>query len=266
MSEVARYYDELAAQEWERLGNHRTEFAVTGRALKDYLPEPPARIIDIGGGPGRYAIALAQQEYDVTLVDISPNSLSFAKARAAEAGVKLADCICACATDLSQFQAESFEAALLMGPLYHLLEEEERRKAICEAARLLKPGAPIFASFTTRYAPCSFAAKYYPEKLAEENRDFRIMLETGVYRPVSGQGWTHAYFAHPSEVRPLLESCGFESLDLIACEGIISMIEEKVNELTGEFWEEWVELNYRIGKDPCVHGAAEHLLYVGRKH
>ena len=47
---------------------HRTEFAVTKRALADYLPPPPARILDCGGGPGYYAIALTQQGYEVTLV------------------------------------------------------------------------------------------------------------------------------------------------------------------------------------------------------
>lgn len=43
------------------------------------------------------------------------------------------------------------------------------------------------------------------------------------------------------------------------------MIEEKINELTGETFDAWVELNYKLGKDPSVHGAAEHILYVGRK-
>ena len=62
-----------------------------------------------------------------------------------------------------------------------------------------------------------------------------------------------------------MESEGLETLGLIACEGVISMIEEKINELTGEAFEAWVELNYKLGRDPTVHGAAEHLLYVGRK-
>ncbi|MHB8947197.1 MAG: hypothetical protein ACYC6I_11760, partial [Bacillota bacterium] len=48
-------------------------------------------------------------------------------------------------------------------------------------------------------------------------------------------------------------------------EGLISMIEDKINETTGEVWEAWVDLNYRLGKDPSVHGAAEHLLAVVRK-
>ena len=53
---------------------HRTEFAVTLRALDEHLPPPPAHILDCGGGPGRYAIALAQRGYTVTLFDLSPES------------------------------------------------------------------------------------------------------------------------------------------------------------------------------------------------
>jgi len=49
-----------------------------------------------------------------------------------------------------------------------------------------------------------------------------------------------------------MEGEGFETLELIACEGVISMIEERVNALSGELWEAWVELNHRLGRDPSV--------------
>jgi len=52
---------------------------------------------------------------------------------------------------------------------------------------------------------------------------------------------------------------------LIGCEGIVSLIEEKVNALTGREFDEWVELNRQLGRDPSVQGAAEHLLYVGKR-
>ena len=90
MSSIEQYYDENPAREWARLERHRTEFAVTMRALADYLPPPPADIIDIGGGPGRYAIALAQQGYHVTLVDLAAQNLVFAQEKAQETGVALA--------------------------------------------------------------------------------------------------------------------------------------------------------------------------------
>ena len=90
MSHVQNFYDENIQSEWERLEiRHRTEFAVTLRALEEFLPPAPVKLIDIGGGPGRYSITLAGQGYDVTLVDLSAGNLAFARQKAAEADVRL---------------------------------------------------------------------------------------------------------------------------------------------------------------------------------
>jgi len=62
-----------------------------------------------------------------------------------------------------------------------------------------------------------------------------------------------------------MEKSGLKTLDLISCEGIISFIDEEINTLTGEKWEAWVNINYTLGRDSCIHGAAEHLLYIGKK-
>jgi S-adenosylmethionine-dependent methyltransferase len=61
MAEVEPFYDDYAAYEWDRLGRHKTEFAVTLRAMEEFLPAAPCSILDIGVGPGRYAIELSQR-------------------------------------------------------------------------------------------------------------------------------------------------------------------------------------------------------------
>jgi SAM-dependent methyltransferase len=65
-ADVAKLYDTGAIEEWDRLDVRRTEFGVTCCALDEYLPPPPARILDVGSGPGRYAIHLAQRGADPT--------------------------------------------------------------------------------------------------------------------------------------------------------------------------------------------------------
>lgn len=267
MNKVEKYYDHDAGPqvEWERLEKHRTEFAITMRALSDYLPKPPVSILDIGGGPGRYAIALTQQGYSVTLLDLSQRNIELAESKAREAGIKLAGLIHGNALDLIQFQEASFDAAVLMGPLYHLLTAEEREKAVREALRVLKIGGLIFAAVITRSAPIRFWARYDPTSIIESPELFEAWLTTGVHRAASEKGFTDAYFAHHAELTPLMEKCGFETLDLTSCEGVISMIDEKINTLAGRAWDAWVELNYRLGRDAAMHGTAEHLLYVGRK-
>jgi ubiquinone/menaquinone biosynthesis C-methylase UbiE len=268
LDEVQAFYDENAQNEWDRLDRHRTEFAVTLRALKDYLPHLPADVLDVGGGPGRYSIALAKLGYRVTLLDLSEGCLRLAKQKAHEAGVSFADCLRGNATDLRRFRGGSFDVVLLMGPLYHLLDADSRDQAVKETHRVLKKSGFVFATFITRYAPLRWSAKNEPEWLSLGKE----LLETGVWRPSATGvpskarvGFTSSYFIHPVEISPLMKRNGFEDLDLIGCEGAISMIEEKINELKGDEFDSWVDLNYRLGKDPSLHGAAEHLLYIGRK-
>jgi ubiquinone/menaquinone biosynthesis C-methylase UbiE len=130
VKKVRQYYDQNGQQECDRLDRHRIEFQVTLRALAEFLPAAPAGLIDIGGGPGRYAIHLAGCGYQVRLVDLSVGCLALARQKAAEAGVKLADFVQTDALDLSTFPEDGFDSALLLGPLYHLHKLEERRKAL----------------------------------------------------------------------------------------------------------------------------------------
>jgi 2-polyprenyl-3-methyl-5-hydroxy-6-metoxy-1,4-benzoquinol methylase len=157
MNRVEGYYDQNALDEWERLERHPTEFAVTMLALAEHLPPPPAKIADIGGGPGRYAIALAQEGYAVTLVDLSRGNLALAREKAEAAGVRLDATLHANALDLSDLASSTYDAVLLFGPLYHLLAQEEQLGAVREAMRLLRPDGPLFATFITRFAQFRWA-------------------------------------------------------------------------------------------------------------
>ena len=151
MNKVEDFYNRSTDQEWNRLERHRTEFSVTMKALLENLPETPADLIDIGSGPGRYSIELAKMGYQITLVDISEVSLNLAKEKASEASVILQDVLQQDATDLSKVSDNSFDGVLLFGPLYHLLEEDQRKQAILEAIRVLKPGCFFFATFITLF-------------------------------------------------------------------------------------------------------------------
>ena len=263
---IRALYDQQPQREWERLERHRTEFAVTMRALAEHLPPPPARVLDCGGGPGRYAIELARRGYEVTLFDLSAGCLRLAREKATEAGVTLAGYAQGTATNLSRFPDASFDIVLLMGPLYHLLEEDERQQTLAEAHRVLKPGGLLFAAFISRYAALRWAAAHEPTWPLERPDLTEKILTTGVL-PTRGESEAEfvAYFAHPTEVVPLCQCTGFEVVTILGVEGLVSMIEEGVNALSGEAWDAWVDLNYRVAADPSIHGCIEHMLVVARK-
>ena len=82
-AEVRNYYAQFGEREWDRLSNPAdgaVELAVNCRVIARYLPQG-ARVLDIGGGPGRYAMWLAQQGHRVVLADLSSDLLFFARDR-----------------------------------------------------------------------------------------------------------------------------------------------------------------------------------------
>ena len=176
---ISQYYDGRVDDEWERMDRHRTEYALTSRALAECLPPPPAHILDCGSGPGRYAIDLARQGYRVTVFDLSGENLRRARRKAEEAGVELHGYVQGNAINLSQFQDETFDAVLLMGPLYHLLEQDERLQALQESQRVLKPGGPLLAAFMGRYSGHMDAAGRNPQVVVEQQDVSERLLASG---------------------------------------------------------------------------------------
>ena len=247
---VQNLYRSDPEREWQRMERHRTEFAVTLRALDEHLPAPPARILDCGGGPGRYSIALAQRGYDVTLFDLSPELLAMAREKTAEAGVTLSAFEQGTATDLSRFPDDTFDAVLVMGPLYHLLDEAERRQALAEARRVVKPGGPVFAAFIGRYAAHRDAAANYPEIAVKQSELYNLIAEVGWHPPPPDRVSFVAYFTHPTEVEPLCRSAGLDVVTVLGAEGIVSTSETTINALEGEAWDYWLDVNYAIAHDP----------------
>lgn len=262
---VAAHYNATLRQEWERLDRHRTEYAVTLKALNTFLPLPPARVLDVGSGPGRYAIDLARNSYHVTLVDIAADALAMASAKAADSGVAFEATLCADALALPDEWTGRFDAVLLLGPLYHLLSSEARAQAVRETHRVLAPGGIVFAAFIGRFAPLRDVAINSPAWIADNAVRLERLLRTGQNPAYEGSSFPDSYFARPEEIAPLMASCGFTMLALIGCEGVVAGHEAGVNDLTGDLWERWVDLNYELGQEPSLLGAADHLLYVGRQ-
>jgi ubiquinone/menaquinone biosynthesis C-methylase UbiE len=127
MEKVISYYSSF--DEWGRLDREPLEFQVNFYHIINNLPAN-GNILDNGAGPGKYSIELAKCGYHITLTDLTPKLVDIAMQKAEEQellnqfrGFYTAD-----ARDLSQFSNNQFDAALMLGPLYHLQTEEDRNK------------------------------------------------------------------------------------------------------------------------------------------
>ena len=270
---VRNYYASFGEREWARLENPddgAVEFAVTCQALAAYLP-PNARVLDIGGGPGRYAIWLAKRGHHVTLADLSPELLSIARTKIGQAGADamVEEVVEADARDLSHWADNSFDAVLSLGPFYHLPDPNDRHRAVSELRRVLRVGGPAFVALVPRYAFLRRTLAMPDERHHLAQPDFvERVLEEGVFINDVPSRFTEGYGVKPGEVSPFFERHGFTTLTLLAAEGIAANCKVALPELAASDpsgYQAALDVIIRTASDPSILGMATHLLYVGRR-
>jgi len=265
ISDIRAFYDRNVDKEDSRLERHQIERDITWRFLEKYLPSA-GRILDIGAGTGSYAVPLAQRGYSVTAADISPTLMEACEKRALEAGMKdRLTCLVADARDLSGVTGSDFDAVLLLGPLYHLVLEEDRKTAVQEAFAKMKPGGIIFSSFISRYGIWGDLIRKFPHHIEQPGR-FKTILEKGLDADFTEWDATfRAYFTTPAETIPVHEQEGFETLTLAGIEPAGIAADESYKDLTDSQRKLWLDLLFSISTEQSSVGASCHLLYIGQK-
>ena len=124
----------------------QVEYLTTMKYIHECLSGfPSADILEVGAGTGRYSIALAKEGYPVTAVELVPHNLDVLKSKLD--GTEPLIAVQGSALDLSAFKDRSFDVTMLLGPMYHLYTEADKRQALSEAVRVTRPGGYILAAY-----------------------------------------------------------------------------------------------------------------------
>ena len=263
-TDISRFYDAAAERENTRLEIHQIERDMTRRYLDKYLPRR-GRILEVGCATGAYTLPLAKRGYSVTAIDFSPKELEICRKKVQDERLEnKVSCILADARDLSSVLDNNYDAALVMGPLYHLILEEDRLTALRQVNRHLKDGGLIFSTFVSRYGIWADVMKDLPHYI-EYQKDVQSVLHQGrdaelAYKPDNFR----AYFATPEGIPPLHEKAGFKTLALTGLE-TAGVRDEIYNGLSAKRREQWLDLLFSISAQPSIIGASNHILYIGVK-
>jgi len=264
VSDIAAFYNSDPAKEHNRLARNQLEYDLTWRYLDQYLPQQGS-VLEVGAASGRYTLELAKRGYTVIAVDLSAALIEECRKRIVAEGVeKTIRLVVADARDLSEVTETGFDAVLLMGPLYHLIEETDRKVALIEAFNRLRAGGIIFSSFLSRFGILGELLRNKPSWI-EDQPEVRSLLANGKRPDDYPRGGFRGYSAKASEIAPLHEAIGFETITVAGVEPVISANDESYNKLQGKQRELWLHLLKEIGAEPSIIGASRHLLYIGRK-
>jgi S-adenosylmethionine-dependent methyltransferase len=257
---VRDYYENY--DEWTRIERCPAEFEINRRFICRYI-QPGDEVLDIGGGPGRYALDLAQRGCDVTLLDLSPKHIEIAKARALDMDVKIS-AICGDACRADDFVKGQFDAVLLMGPLYHLPIEADRVKAVEAALNCLKTGGLLFVAFISSYAGVWDYMKRMPGKILvpDDAEIFDCVLQD---KSFSGISFTASHLIRPGEVEPFMAQFPLEKLHLLSSESVLFFREKELHEQPETVWNAWLDFAEKVCEREEFLTMAGHFLYIGRK-
>lgn len=268
MSDIVRdYYNEQAAMEWDRLSKPypRLELVSTLRLIEEFFP-PQGRIADIGGGPGRYTIELLRKGYRTTLVDLSEKAVALAQTQLADLGIVPEAVHAADARSLPMLETAGYDAALELGPMYHIVEQAERAKALRELHRILKPGAPAIVGFINPWGVLRGGLTEFPDQYSDEPL-VRALLS--IWTQVGVQtAFTEAAFLTPPQALQELREAGFAVECRAGVEGFASGARGPVTEIA-ESGSAAYDVVARLAADTATHPAfrdcTEHLHVVVRK-
>ena len=265
--EIESHYRQT--KEAERLSNGRGELERlrTQLILARNLPPPPATIFDVGGAAGVYAFPLAQQGYEVHLIDPVELHLEQARSYARASGIELKSITQGDARRL-EIPAATADAILLLGPLYHLVERGDRLRALIESYRILKPQGVLFAAAISRFASLidGFASGFFNRP--EFRQIVAADLESGQHRnPTKNPFYfTTAYFHRPEDLAKEVHDAGFDDVQTLGIEGPTWSAAQFPN-----FWNDpsqrqsLMEFLALIEGEPSVKGASTHLMAVAHR-
>jgi SAM-dependent methyltransferase len=256
-AQMRAYYEQ--GKERDRLVGPKgaLEFARTKEILQRRMPPAPAAVADIGGGPGHYALWLAELGYTVhhrDLMDLHVDQLQAFGHPSVQTAAGDARHL-----DLPD---SSVDAVLLLGPLYHLPDGEDRIQALREARRIVRADGPVFIAAISRWAPRLDGV--IQERLYEQNADFLSLLpdieRTGNLPPVVPSGFV-GYTHRPGDLADEVSEAGLQLDDLVGVEGLplaATDLQSRVGDPAA--WEVLLDAARAVERVPELLGLSPHLV------
>lgn len=261
---IRAHYDENPQLEWDRANEQTIEYILTAKRLLEHI-HPGERVLDMGGGPGRYSMLLAKAGCDVALVDLSPGNAAFARGQAQELGLPL-HTASGDARDEAAYPEGLFDHILLMGPMYHLAKDEDRRLVMHHAIKHLRPGGKVYIAFITLYAGIG----YYLDCCL--NGPLDAYLADAAYvdcvaknRTWEGMAFTHARFDSLEDMHAFCDSLPLKQVCLFGQEGVLGSRIRQVQALDEPQRSTWINLADRLCEREEYLNHSAHILFIGEK-
>ena len=227
------------------------EFETTMHHLHRFL-KPDDFLLDIGAGTGRYTSALMAEGYKVKAVELVRRNIEVFLKREPSADVVQGD-----ARNMPFIPNGTADATLLLGPLYHLIGDEEKVKALCEAKRVTKPGGLIFVAYLmNEYSILSYCF--------DEERISGLMTKGVVDKDFHIQADKDELYDYVrlEDINRFNEKAGLERVTIFSPDGAADYMRTRLNHMSDETFARFIDYQKCISERPDLIGAGSHVVDV----
>lgn len=259
MTELEQYYNKFNEEKRLNSRHGQVEFITSMKYIHEYIPVDRERgnikILDIGAGTGRYSVALAEEGYDVTAVELVKYNLGILKKKNSSVKAMQGN-----ALKLSKLQDETFDVTLLFGPMYHLFGFENKKRALEEAKRVTKKGGVILVAYCmNEYSVITYAFKEkHLKECISENRF------TDTFRTISSEKDLYDYM-RVEEITELKKATELTRIKLITPDGPANYLRPVLNQMDEEEFEFFIKYHLATCERADLIGAAAHTVDILRK-
>ena len=251
LSNIEKHYNKHP-EDLRLLRRHgMVEFATTMHHLHRFL-RPGFRLLDIGAGTGRYSSALMAEGYDVKAVELVKRNIDVFLKREPTADVVQGD-----ARNMPFIPTASADITLLLGPLYHLIGDEEKLKALAEAKRVTKPGGLIFVAYLmNEYSILSYCF--------DEDRIGGLMERGAVDNNYHIQADADELYDYVrlDDIDRLDREAGLKRVTIFSPDGPSDYMRTRLNQMSDETFARFIDYQIQVSERPDLMGAGSHVVDV----
>lgn len=236
------------------------EFLTTMRYIQQYV-KPGDHIMEIGAGTGRYSHALARQGYSVDAVELVEHNIEiFSQNTLPEEQITITQ---GNAMDLSFCPDNKYDITLLLGPLYHLYNKEDKQMALSEAIRVTKPGGVVFAAYVISDG-CLLNEGFLRGKFNVANYIKEGLIDAHTYAAKSEPKELFE-LVRKEDVDDLMSIFPVDRLHYVATDGCTLFMREAVDAMDKDTFELYVNYHFAICERRDVVGITGHAIDIFRK-